>query len=223
MAENYGNKIPPILSATVYPITWWDRLTGRAPWIKLVNIRNANLELLEYNTNEELEILRQGVNDLQPEKVLKQEAKYLDEIGVLKARVKELEAELAARKAQTDDRERREREMQQQQKRRTFEPEPVLIKPERAQTLGRSIQGRGHVEPNSGAHATSGAIHSTPQDGGSGILMQAAVLHTILAADDAPARSEPAYCAPEPTRSEPSYSPTPDSPSSSDGGGGGCD
>lgn len=246
MAENYGNKIPPVRAATVYPITWWDRLLGRAQWIKMVNIRNANLELLEYNTNEDLELLRTAVNDLQPEKVLEQEGKYLDQIGVLQARVgglesevrtitrqnRELESELAARKRQSID-------SAQRVETRVPIPEPALIRPDRAQSLGR-----GHVAPNSGAHATSGQISSTPPDSGSGLLMQAAVLHTVLATDEAPTRSEsachtfretystpeqrsePAYCAPEPTRSEPSYS-APDSGSyggdSGGGGGGGGD
>lgn len=213
MAENYSNKIPPVLAATVYPISWWDRLLGRAAWIKMVNIRNANLELLEYNTNEELQILRDAVNDLQPEKVLEQEGKYLDQIGILKARVgglesevrtitrqnSELESELAARKRQAAERVN------------TRVPEPTLIKPERAQALGRM----GYVEPNSGAHSTSGQIASA-QDNSSGLLMQAAVLHMVLTPDEAPTRSEAAcsgyrdtYQAPEPARSEPSYTPDP--------------
>jgi hypothetical protein len=226
-----------------YP-SWWDRLLGRDRYMNKLNHRNAYIQHLEYVNITEIEVLRQGLIDLQPEKVLEQEGKYLDEIGVLKARVgglesevrtitrqnKEMESELAARKRQDDER------LQRAETRvKHFTPEPTLIKPERAQSLGR-----GHVAPNSGAHATSGQIGSTPQDGGSGLLMQAAVLHTVLASDsaptrseaacsgyrdayEAPARSEPAYCAPEPTRSEPSYTPTPDSPSSGDGGGGGCD
>lgn len=230
MAENYGNKIPPVRAATVYPITWWDRLLGRAQWIKLVNIRNANLELMEYNTNEDLELLRTAVNDLQPEKVLEQEGKYLDQIGVLQARVgglesevrtitrqnRELESELAARKRQSID-------SAQRVETRVPVPEPTLIRPDRAQSLGR-----GHVAPNSGAHATSGQISSS-QDNSSGILMQAAVLHSVLASDSAPTRSEPA-CAPTPTRSEPAYCEPSrsessyshsDSGSSGDSGGGG--
>lgn len=218
MAENYSSKIPPVLAAAVYPISWWDRLLGRAAWIKMVNIRNANLELLEYNTNEELQILRDAVNDLQPEKVLEQEGKYLDEIGILKARVgglesevrtitrqnSELESELAARKRQDADR------MQRAETRvKHFEPEPVLIRPDRAQS-----SGRGHVAPNSGAHSTSGQIASA-QDNSSGLLMQAAVLHMVLTPDEAPTRSEAAchtfretYSAPE-QRSEPAYTPDP--------------
>jgi hypothetical protein len=238
MSEYHGESIMSGHKHGVrYTASFWDRLFGRAHWIEEVNIRNAYLESKE----EDLDLLRQAVNDLQPEKVLEQEGKHLDEIGLLKVRIRDLESELAAYSIQENAREDR-----RNARAAHFTPEPVLIKPERAQQLGRDVQGRGrgYVAPNSGAHATSGQVGSTPQDGGSGLLMQAAVLHTVLASDSAPTRSEaachtyretystpeqraePAYCAPEPTRSEPSYS-SPDSGSyggdSGGGGGGGCD
>lgn len=197
--------------------SWWDRLLGRAHYMNKLNHRNAYIQHLEYVNNTEVESLREGLLLLQPEKVLEQEGKYLDEIGWLKEHIRELEAGAQSRKAVEQ---------------RSFKPEPTLIKPERAQALGRM----GYAEPNSGAHSTSGQI-SSAQDGGSGILMQAAMLHTVLAADSAPTRSEaachslreayatePAYCSP--SRSEPSYShsdsgSSSSSSSSSDSGGGG--
>ena len=230
----YGDSYTPGVSSTSvrYSVSVWDRLFGRASWIELVNIRNAFIE----DQKEEMEILREGVIELQPEKQLASEAKYLDEIGVLKERIKTLEGQLqtSQNNALTHRRESEQAKRLLENERNKWKPEPMLSKPERAQALGC-----GHVEPNGGAHSVSGQVPSVSSDSfnighlaaaaliinsdsdrTSGDMGRSSEVCAPVPAYVAPSRSEPAYS--EPARE--SYSAPDSTPSYTDSGSpGGCD
>lgn len=227
----YGNSITRGINmhAARYDISFWDRLFGRAHWKELVNIRNAYIEDQARNTNEELEILRQGVIDLQPEVHLAEMNKHLNEIGTLKERIKSLEKQLETSQGNAlilrREAEQSKRLLENERKpKTTWQPEPMLSKPERAQSLGR---GRSYTDTNNGAHSVSGQVAGHTPDSGS-LLLQTAVVAMALTSGDSdrtsgdmgrssevcapapaysePARSEPAYSAPAQQDSTPSYS-----------------